>query len=115
MQYKFFKEVGLSNGFLSKDRSIGSKSLEKISFYFPQLSLEWVITGKGSMLLEAPPPEEPPSPLAEAERRATKTYKLLVQAKDEVANAEREAKKAYKLLAEAKEVYKLLAETRKMK
>jgi phage repressor protein C with HTH and peptisase S24 domain len=49
-KYKFYKKTGLSNGFLDKNRSIGSDKCEIISVCYPDLSLEWLITGNGSMI-----------------------------------------------------------------
>lgn len=49
-KYKFYKLTGLSNGFLDKRGSIGSENCEIISSQFPNLSLEWIITGKGTMV-----------------------------------------------------------------
>lgn len=49
-KYKFYKDTGLSNGFLDKKGSIGSDKCEIISYHYPDLSIEWLITGKGSML-----------------------------------------------------------------
>ncbi|GIJ93401.1 hypothetical protein CAPN002_06190 [Capnocytophaga stomatis] len=49
-KYKFYKKTGLSNGFLDKNRNIGSDKCEIISDAYPDLSLEWLITGKGEML-----------------------------------------------------------------
>jgi phage repressor protein C with HTH and peptisase S24 domain len=49
-KYKFYKETNLSNGFLDKNRNVGSDKCEIISMHYPDLNIEWVITGKGSML-----------------------------------------------------------------
>ena len=49
-KYKFYKKTGLSNGFLDKNRNIGSDKCEIISVYYPNLNLDWLITGKGEML-----------------------------------------------------------------
>jgi repressor LexA len=49
-KYKFYKKTGLSNGFLDKNRSIGSDKCEIISVCYPDLSLEWLITGNGEMI-----------------------------------------------------------------
>jgi len=49
-KYKFYKDTGLSNGFLDKEGAIGSDKCEKISYQYPDLSLEWLITGYGEML-----------------------------------------------------------------
>lgn len=49
-KYKFYKDVGLSNGYLDKEGNIGSDICEKISYQYDDLDLTWLITGKGSML-----------------------------------------------------------------
>lgn len=49
-KYRFYKELGFGNGFLDKDSNIGSDKCEKIITHFPDLSVEWLLTGKGSML-----------------------------------------------------------------
>lgn len=47
------KALGLSNGYLGKMKlrkaSIGSEIIEKIVSYFPDLNINWLITGKGEM------------------------------------------------------------------
>lgn len=61
------KQLGFSNGYLGKMRnrkaSVGSEVLEKIVCMFPDMNVEWLITGKGEMLKpglddEKPPPEK---------------------------------------------------------
>lgn len=52
-KYRFYKETGLSNGFLDKDGNIGSDKCEKIYYLYPDLNLIWLITGEGEMLLHA--------------------------------------------------------------
>jgi len=60
-KYKFYQEIGVANGFLDKDGAIGSDKCEKISYQYPDLSLEWLITGKGEMLkIEEPASKENP-------------------------------------------------------
>lgn len=49
-KYKFYKETGLSNGFLDKKGSIGADKCEIIYSHYPDLNLEWLITGKGEKL-----------------------------------------------------------------
>tara|TARA_R110002111_G_scaffold5920_9_gene27426 strand:+ start:2382 stop:3038 length:657 start_codon:yes stop_codon:yes gene_type:complete len=49
-KYKFYKKTGLSNGFLDKKGTIGADKCEIIYSYFPEINLEWLLTGKGSML-----------------------------------------------------------------
>ena len=47
---KFYKETGLSNGILDKQGGISSDSLEKIYCVYPEINLDWPLTGKGEML-----------------------------------------------------------------
>ena len=56
--YKLSKEISVSNGYFSKQRasggSISSNIIEKIVNYYTDVNVNWLITGKGSMLR---PPE----------------------------------------------------------
>lgn len=70
--YNFEKTCGIANGYLKKQAkgkgTIGSEILEKILDKYRDLSLSWLITGKGNMLLETYSDEESgPSVLAEPE------------------------------------------------
>lgn len=47
---KFYQITGLSNGYLDKEREVGHKKIEIIHSVFPEISLEWLLTSKGSML-----------------------------------------------------------------
>lgn len=53
----FEKSVGLSNGSfggqLKRNRSMGIDKLENILKMYPDLNANWVMTGKGDMLLSA--------------------------------------------------------------
>ena len=49
---QFYKETGLSNGFLDKTNNIGSDKLEIIISAYRDLNLFWLITGEGKMLLD---------------------------------------------------------------
>lgn len=55
--YNFERGCGIANGYLKKQTkgrgTIGSEILEKISEKYLDLSLTWLITGRGSMLHEA--------------------------------------------------------------
>ena len=52
--YTFERECGIANGYLNKQKkgkgTIGSEILEKISVKYKDVSLSWLITGKGKML-----------------------------------------------------------------
>lgn len=45
----FYRQTGLSNGFLDSGKHIGSDNLKLIVDNYPNLSLEWLVMGKGSM------------------------------------------------------------------
>ena len=45
----FYKKTGLSNGFLDKNENISSQNIEIIISHYPDLSIEWLITGEGEM------------------------------------------------------------------
>lgn len=49
-KYRFYKDIGLSNGYLDKEGNVGSDICEKISYQYKDISIEWLITGKGEML-----------------------------------------------------------------
>lgn len=49
-KYRFYKDTGLSNGFLDKGGSIGTDKCERIISVYPDINIEWLITGRGSML-----------------------------------------------------------------
>ncbi len=49
---KFYKDTGLSNGFLNKVKDIGTARIPSIINSYPDLNLRWLILGKGSMLNE---------------------------------------------------------------
>ncbi|MEI8087835.1 MAG: hypothetical protein WCG93_16610 [Paludibacter sp.] len=49
-KYQFYKEIGVSNGFLDKNGAIGSDKCEKISYQYPDLNLVWLITAMGDMI-----------------------------------------------------------------
>lgn len=49
---KFYIKTGLSNGFLDKKPNIGADKIEIIHSNYPEINLEWLITGEGPMLKE---------------------------------------------------------------
>lgn len=50
---EFSKTIQVSNGYLAKQKSasanIGSHIIEKIVIAYPELSTDWIITGRGNM------------------------------------------------------------------
>ena len=49
-QRQFYLKTGLSTGFLTKGKSIGSENIKKIVLAYPEIRLEWLILGTGHML-----------------------------------------------------------------
>lgn len=49
-KYQFYKKTGLANGYLDRNGSIGSDKCELIIEHFPEISLEWLILGRGDMI-----------------------------------------------------------------
>lgn len=51
---KVERDLGLSNGYLGKQRdrnaSIGSAVIEKIVEFYPDINIQWLITGEGEMI-----------------------------------------------------------------
>lgn len=50
---EFYKKTGLSNGFLDRNDGISSDKIETIINIFSDLSIFWLITGKGEMILNS--------------------------------------------------------------
>lgn len=52
--YKISKDIGVSNGYFAKTRknngNVSSNIIEKIVSYYPDLNVEWLITGNGNIL-----------------------------------------------------------------
>lgn len=61
--YELEHHCGLSNGYIGKQLkgkgSVGSDILEKIKSKYPDLSLVWLVTGKGRMILSPPAASSP--------------------------------------------------------
>jgi len=50
-QNSFERKVGIANGYINNLKgSIGSDNIDKIGTHFPELNIEWLISGKGEML-----------------------------------------------------------------
>ena len=64
--YAFERSCEFSNGYLKKQLkgggSVGSDILEKIHHAYPDLSLIWLITGKGDMIFSDEPNQEASDP-----------------------------------------------------
>jgi len=79
--YAFEKACGLANGYLKKQQkgkgSIGSDILEKINHHYADLDLLWIITGKGTMLLQGDQVIENKQPVLREKRQDEEQIVLL--------------------------------------
>lgn len=59
---EFSNNIGVSNGYLAKQRSneanIGSHIIEKIVRAYPEIDIKWLILGDGNMIVATPESEE---------------------------------------------------------
>ena len=58
-KYKFYQKTGFSNKFLDNSSNMGTNKAEIIIRYYPDLNLEWLITGEGQMLVSGDVQEYP--------------------------------------------------------
>jgi len=59
---KFYIETGISNGVLDKLSGLSMETVEKIYSTYQDINLEWLVTGKGSMLKQKSGSEKPEPP-----------------------------------------------------
>ncbi len=48
--YKFLESIGKSNGYLNSTKNFSLDTLEDIIKLYPDLNIDWLITGKGEMI-----------------------------------------------------------------
>lgn len=48
--YKFYQDSGITRGILSQNNGMSEENTTKFLAYSPDISIEWLLTGKGSML-----------------------------------------------------------------
>ncbi|CAA0159565.1 hypothetical protein [Tenacibaculum maritimum] len=47
---RFYRETGLSNGFLDKVKDIGCSKIDHILNSYPEINIEWLVLGRGDMI-----------------------------------------------------------------
>jgi|GEM_PF-1202327 len=52
-KYEFYKKTGISNGVLSQKTGMSEENTLKLLNYYPEINPIWLLTGKGSMLLDS--------------------------------------------------------------
>ncbi len=68
----FYKEVGLSNGYIDTANNIGADKFAKIYKAYPDVNLTWLITGSGNPLSKsaAPAPKKKAAAKPTAKKKA---------------------------------------------
>ena len=67
-KYKFYQETGITRGVLDQNNGMSEENTARFIAQYPEVSTDWLLTGKGSMLRDqsalevAPPPSEPAFP-----------------------------------------------------
>ena len=51
-QGKFCRKIGVSNGFLTSGKHIGSEKLKAIRDNYPDLNMDWLVYDEGEMLIK---------------------------------------------------------------
>ena len=91
---KFYKDVGLSNGFLDKVKDIGSGKLELILKSYPDINPEWLLTGKGNMLKKAGSGADE---VASADKMTENLQYIIELQKEKIARLEEELAEAQRM------------------
>lgn len=52
-KYKFYQDTGITRGVLDQNNGMSEENTTTFLAYFPEISPEWLLTGKGSMFREA--------------------------------------------------------------
>lgn len=73
----FCKIISVSSAYFTKKGSIGSDIVEKILLNYPELNADWVITGRGNMLLSGSNEQKDVSITTEPSDWQSKYYALL--------------------------------------
>ena len=49
-QYEFYKNTGVTRGVLGQNNGISEDNLSRFLAYYPEVNIEWLMTGRGEML-----------------------------------------------------------------
>lgn len=49
-KYRFYQKTGITRGILDQDNGMSEENTAKFLAYFPEVSPEWLLTGRGDML-----------------------------------------------------------------
>lgn len=60
--YEFYKESGVTRGILQQNNGISEDNIARFLAYAPDVNIEWLLTGEGTMLSHPTPPTTPTKP-----------------------------------------------------
>lgn len=49
-KYRFYQKTGITRGILDQDNGMSEENTARFLAYFPEVSPEWLLTGRGDML-----------------------------------------------------------------
>ncbi|NDW10923.1 S24 family peptidase [Dysgonomonas sp. 520] len=52
-KYQFYKETGITRGVLDQDSGMSEENTARFIAYYPEVNIEWLVTGNGDMLKSA--------------------------------------------------------------
>lgn len=55
--YEFYKNTGVTRGILTQNNGISEDNISRFLAYFPEVNIEWLMTGKGEMIKTKHTPE----------------------------------------------------------
>lgn len=99
----FCKEISVSSSYFTKNGAVSSDVLEKIVHRYPTINLEWIVTGRGKMLLTQSVENMVHEPAAvDGSKAATVSHEnLTMAALVNLTQAHKELSIAHKELAES--------------
>ena len=93
---EFYKNTGVSNGFLDKSDNISSSNLALILNFYEDLSSDWLITGRGDMLKGSPnispsgsPVTQPVPPPVQTDQSPGTGCKLCIEKDQRIADLQK--------------------------
>ena len=52
-QYDFYRKTGITRGILGQSNGISEENIAKFLAYYPEVSVDWLLTGRGNMFRES--------------------------------------------------------------
>jgi hypothetical protein len=74
--YKFYQESGITRGVLGQNNGMSEENTAKFLVYSPDINIEWLLTGKGSMLKSEACGDPSSTPVTHRHQEANSTESL---------------------------------------